>query len=202
MSDNHILSVGHLSMRFGGIVAVNDLSFDADNVYAKLTETGVEAWAYEIIDGEHRWKAAKQLGYEKVPCWDLGPVDDETAKQLTIVLNETRGQPDDSRLKNLLDDLLKSRPQERLLDVLPFSKERFEELTQHREIDWNALQQQRDKMNEDSGDRWKELVYRMPADAAAVVERAIKTLVESEGFNHDWQALEMMAIMRGCTARS
>ena len=30
MSDNHILSVGHLSMRFGGIVAVNDLSFDAE----------------------------------------------------------------------------------------------------------------------------------------------------------------------------
>ena len=30
MSDNHILSVGHLSMRFGGIVAVNDLSFTAE----------------------------------------------------------------------------------------------------------------------------------------------------------------------------
>jgi branched-chain amino acid transport system ATP-binding protein len=30
VSDNHILSVGHLSMRFGGIVAVNDLSFDAE----------------------------------------------------------------------------------------------------------------------------------------------------------------------------
>ena len=30
MSGDHILSVGHLSMRFGGIVAVNDLSFDAE----------------------------------------------------------------------------------------------------------------------------------------------------------------------------
>ena len=29
MSDDHILSVDHLSMRFGGIVAVNDLSFEA-----------------------------------------------------------------------------------------------------------------------------------------------------------------------------
>ena len=30
MSGNHILSVDHLSMRFGGIVAVNDLSFGAE----------------------------------------------------------------------------------------------------------------------------------------------------------------------------
>ena len=30
MSGDHILSVDHLSMRFGGIVAVNDLSFDAE----------------------------------------------------------------------------------------------------------------------------------------------------------------------------
>src|SRR5438045_6741 len=25
---------------------------------------------YEIIDGEHRWKAAKQLGYAELPCWN------------------------------------------------------------------------------------------------------------------------------------
>src|SRR6266478_8383339 len=30
MSGKNILTVGHLSMRFGGIVAVNDLSFDAE----------------------------------------------------------------------------------------------------------------------------------------------------------------------------
>src|SRR4051812_5084725 len=30
MSGNVILAVDHLSMRFGGIVAVNDLSFDAE----------------------------------------------------------------------------------------------------------------------------------------------------------------------------
>ena len=29
MSDGHILDVNHLTMRFGGIVAVNDLSFAA-----------------------------------------------------------------------------------------------------------------------------------------------------------------------------
>ena len=30
MSGDHILSVEHLTMRFGGLVAVNDLSFTAD----------------------------------------------------------------------------------------------------------------------------------------------------------------------------
>lgn len=77
----------------------------------------------EIVDGEHRWRAAKMLGMKAIPVVDLGVVEDARAKQLTVVLNELSGQPDDARLAELLRDV----QQEAQLDAaaleayLPFS---------------------------------------------------------------------------------
>jgi len=44
------------------------------------TKTGY----YEIIDGQQRYTAAKELGYEKVYVYNEGVVDDKEAKELTI----------------------------------------------------------------------------------------------------------------------
>src|SRR4051812_11413932 len=40
---------------------------------------------YQIIDGEHRWRAACDLGQSSFPCV-VRECDDATAKKLTIVL--------------------------------------------------------------------------------------------------------------------
>jgi len=60
---------------------------------------------FQIIDGEHRWKV---LGEAKpkpaVPCVVLD-LSDTTARKLTIVLNETRGQADTALLSSLLGEL-------------------------------------------------------------------------------------------------
>lgn len=78
---------------------------------------GVEG--YEIVDGEHRWRAAREEGYTTITLVDLGEIPDSTAKRLTVVLNETRGEPD----TNLMADLIKSLSVESvdLLAVLPFT---------------------------------------------------------------------------------
>lgn len=63
---------------------------------------------YQIIDGEHRWTEATELGYTDAPVIVLD-VDDPTAMKLTIVFNETRGEADavllGGVLKQLHDDL-------------------------------------------------------------------------------------------------
>jgi hypothetical protein len=153
------------------------------------------AEAYEIIDGEHRWKAAAYFGYATVPCWNLGIVDDSTARQLTVVLNETRGRSDERKLQDLLADLLKRRPEQELRQVMPFSQERFDELLNRREIDWGSLEEKRNAMRDEAeaNTRWKELVFRLPGDAAAVVEDALDALCKKEGLKERWQALEMLA---------
>lgn len=60
---------------------------------------------YEVIDGEHRWRAAKELKLKEVPVINMGIVKDEVAKQLTIVLNETRGKAKAKELAQLIQEL-------------------------------------------------------------------------------------------------
>lgn len=39
---------------------------------------------YEIIDGEQRWRACKELNFQKVIVYNEGIVDDKRAKELTL----------------------------------------------------------------------------------------------------------------------
>jgi ParB/RepB/Spo0J family partition protein len=45
---------------------------------------------YEIIDGEQRWNAAKDLGYTVISVNNLGNLSDSVAKQLTVIMNELK----------------------------------------------------------------------------------------------------------------
>jgi hypothetical protein len=144
---------------------------------------------YEIIDGEHRLKALDQLGHTEAPVWNLGPLPDPQAKQLTIVLNETKGSPEKQKLTELLQDLLKSEPTEDLLGVLPYSKEAFAELVNLPAFDWEEFENQTPRKIEDS---WVERIYRLPHDAAAVLDRAIAKAKDEEPIP-DGIALERIA---------
>lgn len=142
---------------------------------------------YEIIDGEHRWKAAKELGMKEVPVWSLGAVDDETAKQLTIILNETKGRAQPDLLKPLLEDLLESRTADELLAVLPYTPEQFAGLTDS--FDWSDIEFERPAREE----KWVLKTFRMPKDAADVLDAALSKVGETENELTDWQRLELIA---------
>jgi hypothetical protein len=75
---------------------------------------------YEIIDGEHRWRAAQEEGLTEIPVNDLGKVSDSVAKQLTIIMNETRGRADYTELGKLMQDINADVKLEELLEVMPF----------------------------------------------------------------------------------
>lgn len=148
---------------------------------------------YQIIDGEHRWKAGRLEGYRTFPVVLLRDIDDETAKQLTIVLNETRGSPDKGKLAALVRDLAAKRDQAQLQRVLPYTAEQMRSMvTGMDQIDWDSLHQKRDQLKQDR-ERWVERVFRMPAEAAQVVDDAIERVKTQEGIETDWRALEMIA---------
>lgn len=148
-----------------------------------------EKW--QIIDGEHRWKAAKIVGLDRLPCIVL-EVDDEVAEQLTIVLNDLRGKPNEERLAALVKDLSTRRSMLDLEKVLPYKRERLAEMIAERkaDFDWEALK--RPKAEEKAEPRWIERVYRFPPDAAAIVDEAISTLKSENGIDEDWRALELI----------
>lgn len=76
---------------------------------------------FEIVDGEHRWRAAQLLGITEVHIDDLGELPDNAAKELTILLNELGGRPDDVRLGDLLREINESVSLPELVAVMPFS---------------------------------------------------------------------------------
>ena len=75
---------------------------------------------YQIVNGEHRWQIARELGYATVPCVVLEDLDDRRARILTVNLNELGGDPVPSLLAKLLHELEEETPISELAAVLPY----------------------------------------------------------------------------------
>lgn len=144
---------------------------------------------YEIIDGEHRWKAAKDEGLTEVHV-AIVTVDDADAEQLTFILNELRGKPNPQKLAALVRDLASKRSMVELEAVLPLRRQQLAAMVAERRdtIDWDALHQ---KPEPSEKERWVERVFRLPKSAAEVVDEAMGKMRE-DGVNDDWKALELI----------
>jgi len=143
---------------------------------------------FEIIDGEHRLRACRQLGITEIPIIDLGDVDDDDAKQLTIVLNETRGRAQPDLLRSLISDLAKRHPVEELLAVLPYTPEQFEAF--RRPFDWKDVEERKPMAVETD---WVLRSYRLPRAAAEVLDEAIRRVQQDIESVPDWRAIELIA---------
>lgn len=149
----------------------------------------------QIIDGEHRWRIAIERQLATIPVFDLGPLDDATAQQLTIVLNETRGQANPSKLGQLLKELMAKESKESLLSTLPYTREAFDRLTGLPAFDWEDLGSttKRPQLSGERPSAWVERTYRMPKDAAAVIDDAIaKVREDADTEPTEWAALELI----------
>jgi ParB family chromosome partitioning protein len=76
---------------------------------------------YEILGGFHRWKIARDLGYDTVPC-AVVDLDDRRAKILSINLNEMKGQSVSVLLSELVHDLSQELTLQDLESQLPYSE--------------------------------------------------------------------------------
>lgn len=76
------------------------LYFDIEELKASIDSDGMlvpvlvrekpsEKTRYEIVDGERRWRAAKELNWRQIPA-EIRNVDDETARRMVYTLNEER----------------------------------------------------------------------------------------------------------------
>lgn len=75
---------------------------------------------FQILDGEHRYKWAKELGITELSVV-IVDVDDFNAKKLGQILNRTRGADDPVKLKELIDSLLVDNDPEELIKGLPIA---------------------------------------------------------------------------------
>lgn len=64
-----------------------------------------EGNGYQIIDGEHRWKASKDVGLKEIPCIVMPNVSDTLLKFLMIESNAIHGTTSDADQKAVLQDI-------------------------------------------------------------------------------------------------
>lgn len=82
-------------------------------------------------------------------------------------------------------DLLETELPTDLLEVLPFPEERFTELTKLAAFDWGTVPE---PTKTETG--WVERTYRMPKEAAVVIDEAISRVRADSGEAKEWHALE------------
>lgn len=81
-----------------------------------------ENGTYEVIDGNHRLEALRQLGWEGAICRDYGTISDPRAVKIAVAVNETRFDSDVAKLADLFADvLLPAYGMETLTAELPYS---------------------------------------------------------------------------------
>jgi ParB-like chromosome segregation protein Spo0J len=76
---------------------------------------------YEVVDGEHRLRIARELNLPEVPCLVIA-LSDAEAKIKTLQLNGLRGENDPELLARLLSDLAVDRDLEKLASELPYDR--------------------------------------------------------------------------------
>lgn len=147
---------------------------------------------FQIIDGQHRWELAEELGIQYVPVHDLGPISDYEAEQLTIILNELRGKPNEKKLAASLKRLLAADTLDNLTSVLPYTKEVYGKLAGLPEFDFGKLQNANgQRARERAERRWVERVFRLAPDDAEALSKAIEAV--KDGDMSDGEALGAIA---------
>lgn len=76
---------------------------------------------YEIVDGEHRWRICRDLGFQEIPCI-IQDFSDNEAKIKTIQFNYLRGSAIPVKLASLIHDLSKEIKLEDLAKRLPYEE--------------------------------------------------------------------------------
>lgn len=81
----------------------------------------------EIINGYHRWEAAKFLGYSQVPIIRFNPIDEDHQKMLTIGWNTKHGDMNPTKLAQLVFDLSQRHSLDEMASRLGYSEEQIKD---------------------------------------------------------------------------
>jgi len=144
---------------------------------------------FQIIDGEHRFRAGCDLGMSAFPVVNIGLIDDAKAKKLTIVMNELHGQADPVRMGDLLNEILSLTSLEELMVALPYEPDMLAGFVDLPEL---PVMAEKPVNTTESKEPWAERLFKMPKSVALIVDEAIEKAKDGEELE-SWQALERVA---------
>ena len=149
--------------------SIHQLGFLGSILVRKINHTSCD---YEIMDGEHRWKALKESNATECPVEIIqGEVSNEDAQLLTILLNNLRGSDDVFKRAKILESL-----DEKRLSLFPMTKDEIEH--EKRFVKFDFAQYEGD--GEDMPEREFSLVIVLPmnTDEAVVWMKAKEEMMK------------------------
>jgi len=168
---------------------------------------------YEILDGQQRWEAMKEIKFPAVIIDNLGDVPDAVAKQITILSDELRGKFDYVELSKLIIDLEQTLNRDELLQVLPYRDEELQSLEEMLEFEWEKFEQEGEQEIEEDEktDNWIDMVFTIPENALPVIESEIERIMDfcekeghfKKGFDNDLKrglVLEKICVLSATTS--
>ena len=144
---------------------------------------------FEILDGEHRWKAISEIGGKDITVNNLGTVDDAEAKLITELLNSLKGINDPIRHQAMLAEMLEQMPEYR--DLLPYTPEHLESLL-NPSFDWDSLSTKDPSDKAPAESFGAVLNVKMSEEQLEVCQRAIAAAKDTGDCETDARAMELI----------
>lgn len=159
-----------------------------------------------ILDGAHRIRAAKILQMTNPTVNIIGAeteISPATQRSLTLMLNDLRGRHDPGKTAILIEEIHDIAAEEEVI-LLPYPDSRINDiLNQHGSdapVPYRANYQDETKPDRTTGTRrasstsgsWQDLVFRLPEEAALVVQQALDSARDDGAGDDSWQCLEMI----------
>lgn len=149
--------------------------------------------SYQIIDGEHRWRAAGDEGMKEIPVRDLGVMTDERAEALTLIFIDLHGEPDPFLQAKLVNKLQTSFP-DLTAAVLPYNDKQMDHFKSMVAFDWSNLGKDESAAGQAdraaSGKPTKSLSLKLFEDQWLIVRSALDLACQLGETDSDARALE------------
>lgn len=86
----------------------------------------LEKGTFEVVNGNHRYDALVELGFEDAMCCNLGKISNTKAMKLAIVTNETKFPVDAMKLAELVKEISIEVELDDLVHTMPFTLDELE----------------------------------------------------------------------------
>jgi len=136
----------------------------------------------EILGGQHRWEAAKRLGYTEIPIFHVGRIDDKTAKKIGLADNAKYGEDDTLALAGLLKELGTT---DELAAILPMDEADFAAIFSAQSIALDDLglsdsEQETPSLSERPSPTHQLMRFKVPVEDVARVTSRIEQVIREK----------------------
>lgn len=152
----------------------------------------------EIIDGEHRWLAAKDEGLTEVLILDVGRMSDAKAKVLTDIMNNLRGENDPLKWAEMVQSVQEEDSSQ--LQYLPYQEDELNAMLESTTVDWGAFEggMNSEGPRDADGDLYKKFSVSVSKATMARAQDVLRKVKAAKGIDSDAAAFE--AILDGFEA--